>query len=319
MGKKVLYKKENNLLQSLNWLAFQENYGRATLDFKNFSGVVLDLPFKKKAIWAQKAPTEFTDLFLAKGGVPRVSVLRGELPKGTVFLRLEPMNLSEKERKKYSLKEVSASSLLSSQKSPKATHVIDISKSEAELFAAMKPKTRYNIRLAERRGVSVKTTDDEDILFELLEETAKRQKEYVPHTKSYYTKLIKDLAKNEVAHIFVAYDNKLDPVAAILVSFFGEVATYLHGGFSSKNRGLMAPYLCHMEAIRYAKIKGCKYYDMWGVSEKNEISDPWYGITRFKEGFGGEKIVFPGSYDYVLDEKWYYLLTLLARIRRIFK
>jgi lipid II:glycine glycyltransferase (peptidoglycan interpeptide bridge formation enzyme) len=79
----------------------------------------------------------------------------------------------------------------------------------------------------------------------------------------------------------------------------------------------MAPYLCQWEAIKYAKEKGCTLYDFWGVAETDDPADPWSGITRFKEGFGGEKVIFAGGYDMILDKLWYNCLSLLARIRRL--
>ncbi|MDD3481095.1 MAG: peptidoglycan bridge formation glycyltransferase FemA/FemB family protein [Patescibacteria group bacterium] len=308
MKKDLLFKKENNLFQSLNWLAFQENYGREVVHFSNCSGISFDLPLGRKGIWIQKGPDKITKALLS------------EFRKASAdFVRIEPKEICQSDIKDYKLRYVSEKSLLCGQKSPKATQIIDITGEEDEIQGAMKSKTRYNIRLAGKKGVTVQVTDDEDILCNLLSETAKRQKGYSPHPKEYYTKLVKDLARNDVAHIFVAYNKDLNPIAAILVSFFGEVATYLHGGFSDKDRNLMAPFLCQMEAIRYAKKKGCRYYDMWGVAETDNPSDPWAGITRFKEGFGGEKIVFPGAYDYVLNNFWYNTLTLLSKIKKVIR
>ena len=305
---KKLYKKENNIFQSLNWLAFQENYGRKVVHFCDCSGIELELPFSRKAIWIQKSPNKISKKLLS------------EFKKVDVdFVRFEPETISKKEIDKHGLKIVKDNSLLGGQKSPKATQIIDISGSEDEILSGMKSKTRYNIRLSSRKGVTVKIMDDEDILYDLLSETAKRQRGYNLHPKKYYTKLIKDLSKNDVAKIFVAYDKDLNPIAAILISFFGEVATYLHGGFSNKDKNLMSPFLCHMEAVKYAKEHGCKYYDMWGVAETDNLTDPWAGITRFKQGFGGEKIVFPGSYDYISSKFWYNILTLLSRVRKVLK
>lgn len=308
MMKRELYKKENNLFQSLNWLAFQEEYGRKLVYFKNATGIVLNLPLGKKFIWVQKGPINISNL------KPQTS----NLPRGTVFIRIEPENISEKDKEGYTIKKVTGTSLMGGQKSPTATRVLDISRREEEIMAQMKPKTRYNIRLAAKKGVEVKMLDSEDILYDLLVQTAKRDKGYSPHEKPYYTKMIKDLAKNDVAHIFVA-EFRGEFLAAIMVSFFGEVATYLHGGFNESRRNLMAPYLCQWEAIKYAKRKGCKYYDFWGIAESSDANDPWAGITRFKEGFGGEKVVFPGSYDIVLNKFWYNLLTFIARVRKVLR
>lgn len=319
MKKSILYKKENNLYQSKDWLNFQKDYGRKVFFNKAFSGIFLDLPFGKTAVWAQKGPINLLKLSGLIGLNPKKVKKELGLPKKTIFIRVEPLKVQTKEKKALSLIKVGSGSIFLNQKSPKATQIIDISFSEDKILAQMKPKTRYNIRLAQKKGVNIKRSCDVDILFELLGKTSLRQKNYFTHPKIYYKKLVKNLKKKEIVQVFVAYDNEDTPIAAILVSFFGEVATYLHGGFSDKSRNLMAPYLCHMEAIRYAKSCGCNYYDMWGVAESDNVDDPWAGITRFKEGFGGEKIIFSGSFDYVLDKRWYYLLTSIARMRRLFK
>lgn len=266
----------------------------------------MDIPLGKKFVWVQKGPRQLSD----------IKELLSGIPKGVVFVRFEPEKLATLEKNRFNLKKVGPKSLLSGQSSPKATRVLDISKSEEEIIAQMKPKTRYNIRLAEKKGVKVKVMDDADILYGLLVATSKRDKGYFPHEKSYYANMIKELAQNNEAHIFVAERNG-EFLSAILVTFFGEVATYLHGGFSEGHRSLMAPYLCQWEAIKYARGKGCKVYDFWGVAETDDPDDPWAGISRFKEGFGGEKVVFPGTYDLVVSGFWYNILTLLAKIKHL--
>jgi len=300
------YKQNNNLFCSLNWLAFQENYGREVIHFSNCAGIKLDMPFGRWGVWVQKGPQKLSK-----------ELIKEFKNSGADFVRVEPAQLSKEEINEYNLAYLNHWSLLCGQKSPKATQILNISESEEDILAKMKSKTRYNIRLSQKKGVTVLINDDEDILYELLSQTAKRQKDYSPHPKEYYTKLIKDLSKNDVAHIFVAYNDKLEPIAAILVSFYGSVATYLHGGFSEKSKNLMAPYLCHYEAIKYAKQHGCEYYDFWGVAETDDRNDPWVGITRFKQGFGGKKIVFPGTYDYINSKFWYNTLTLISRIRKV--
>lgn len=302
------YKKEKNLFQSQAWLNFQKSYGRLVVDLKEAKGIVLDLPLGKKAVWIQKSPDKITNF----------KSLISDLPKETVFLRIEPGSLNQSKIKKLKLEEVQKDSLLCGQASPKATRILDITKKEEDILAQMKPKTRYNIRLAEKRGVKVRIIDNEDILYDLLMATSQKGGGYFPHEKSYYKKLIRELSKDQLVHVFVA-EHEGDYLAAILVTFFKETAIYLYGGQSSIKKNLMAPYLCQWEAIKYAKQKGLSYYDFWGVAETDDKKDPWFGISRFKEGFGGEKVVFPGSYDYVLSNFWYNGLTTLAKMRRIFK
>lgn len=311
-----LYKKENNLFQSSDWLEFQENYGRKVIDFGFAKGIKTPLFSGKSFIWIQKGPASIADLRLPIA----------DLSKNVVFVRVEPGKLPAKDSPFWTsertvLKEVTEKSILSGQKSPKATQILDISKTEDEILAQMKPKTRYNIRLAGKKGVKVRILDnpnDVNLFYDLLLATAVKDKGYAPHEKEYYKKMVEVLGKKGIVRLFIAeFEGK--PLAGILVSFYGAVATYLHGGSSDEKRELMAPYLCQWEAIKYAKSRGCNLYDFWGVAETDDPNDPWAGITRFKKGFGGETVVFPGAFDIPLNRPLYYSLTGAAKIRHIMK
>lgn len=305
--KSKLYQKKNNFFQSKEWFSFQESYGREIVSFGSCSGISLSLPLKKEFIWIQKGPSKNADI---------KELIEKAKKTEAVFLRIEPENMDEKEAKKYGFKKVTGKTLLSGQKSPKKTLVLDISNEEEEILSQMKQKARYNIRLSERKGVKVEKTDDADTLYELLAKTAMRDKGYAPHERKYYKEMIKSLPEN--TQIFVAKKDG-ESLAAVLVSFYGEVATYLHGGFSEKHRNLMAPYLCQWEAIREARNRGCKYYDFWGIAETDSEDDPWAGITRFKKGFGGEEVSFAGSYDLILSNFWYNTLLKGAKVKRMYQ
>lgn len=296
------YKKENNIFQSSEWLEFQKEYGREIIQLEDYWGIVFELPFKKKFVWIQKGPEKID-----------INKIKRNLPAGTVFVRVEPA-ISPKAK---GAKEIKKGSLLSGQASPKATLVLDITTTEEEILNQMKPKTRYNIRLAEKKGVEVKRLDNEEVLCELLQKTAAREKGYSPHPKEYYSKMIKKLSGNEMAHIFVA-QHEGDFLAAILISFFGNTAIYLHGGFDNEKRNLMAPYLCHWEAIKYAKENGCKFYDFWGIAETDDPKEDWAGITKFKKGFGGNRVIFAGTFDIPIKKIWYNLFSIAAKIRKVF-
>ena len=305
MSPKTIYQKENNLTQSPTWASFQRGYGRKTEEADGWLGIRLGLSLGFDLVWFPKAPEKMTDAFIAEVG-----------KLDTVFVRVEPSELTETEIKKYAFKKVGPNSLLCGQASPKATWILDLTMTEEDLLAQMKPKTRYNIRLAEKKGVRVKCSDDADVLYEMLTATSGKKTGYFPHEKEYYTKMIEELGKNDSAHIYVA-EYQGDPLAAIMVTHVGKVATYLHGGQSEKDRNLMAPYLCQWTAIKEAKARGCELYDFWGVAESDDPNDPWAGITRFKEGFGGEKVVYPGTYDLVLKPFWYNVLTMAAKIKHL--
>lgn len=306
----TLAKKENNLFQSQAWADFQKEVGKEPIFTKEYLGLKTTMLRGKDFLWLQRGPIDLKDFKAPE-----------DLPKNTVFIRLEPFLATEKQIKKMNLKEVKRDTLLGGQKSPKATRALNIKSTEEEILAQMKPKTRYNIKLAGKKEVTVKiTTDPKDvkILFKMLEKTSKRGKGYHHFEKGYYEKMMEFLAPQGILYLLLA-ESKGKPIAGILVSTFGEVATYLHGGFDSEYRNLMAPFLLQWEAIKLGKEKGCTVYDFWGIAETDDPKDSWAGITKFKEGFGGEKIIFPGAHDLVLDKFWYNILTLGANLRRLIK
>ena len=215
---------------------------------------------------------------------------------------------------------------------PREIFLVDITKSEEELFAQMKPKTRYNVRLAEKKGVktrviaksefsSVKQASNskcrfpESInkFFELVSETAKRNR-IKPHPKKYYQTMFETIPQEQLKLYVAEYKGEM--IAANAVVFFGSTATYLHGASSNKHRNLMVPYLLQWRAILDAKKRGCTRYDFGGVAMK-EKKKGWEGITRFKTSFAPdvEPIVFPGSYDIVLNKKKYRLYRFLRKVR----
>jgi lipid II:glycine glycyltransferase (peptidoglycan interpeptide bridge formation enzyme) len=230
---------------------------------------------------------------------------------------------------------------------PRETFVVDISKNEEVLLAEMKPKVRYNVRLAEKRGVRVFASDDEKYrkaFVNLVTGTADR-KGIVPHPRAYYEKML-EILLDDTAALFVA-EHEGDILGANLMIFHGDTATYLHGGSGYVKREYMAPFLLQWEAIREATRRGCTRYDFGGVktgykmqdagcrmreSEGTErkgggknhaslimhhVSGDWAGITRFKTGFSPltEPTVFPGCYDIVLSPTRYFLYRFFSILR----
>ena len=183
---------------------------------------------------------------------------------------------------------------------PAVTWLTDLTQSDDDLLISMHHKTRYNIRLAKKKGVEVKISTEEKYIsdfYKLMEATSGRN-QFAPHPRSYYTKELEVLGQTKNAALFLAlYQEKV--IAANLVTFFGKRATYLHGASDYEHRKLMAPYLLQWQAILEAKSRGCVRYDWHGITlDKNH---PWAGITRFKQGFGGEVNKFPGTFDIILQ------------------
>lgn len=213
---------------------------------------------------------------------------------------------------------------------PEHTLVLDISKTEAEILAQMKQKGRYNIRIAEKKGVRVISDDNVDNFFELYSTMARRQK-ITYRSKKYYQELFDNLASKGYVKVLTAYINQqtavssqLDaanndsdiPIASAIISFYKDQAIYLFGGSSDEYRNLMAPYLVQWTAIKEAKKNGCTKYDFFGIAPDDSPNHPWAGVTKFKKQFGGEERAILGSYDQVFKPFEYKLFKIAEKIRR---
>ncbi len=181
--------------------------------------------------------------------------------------------------------------------------------SEEQLLAAMKPKTRYNIRLAERKGVTVRlgTAGDFPAIAALYQETAARDG-FTIRPPAYYLDGWTGLYNAGLAQPFVA-EVEGRPVAAIIVVRFAERAIYMYGASSSEARERMPNHLLQWEAIRWARAQGCRVYDFWGAPDEFVESDRLWGVWRFKAGFNGEVVRFIGAWDYPVRPLWYRFYT----------
>lgn len=192
---------------------------------------------------------------------------------------------------------------------PSTTLFIDLTRSEEELMMQMKPKTRYNIKLAGRKGVQVAEVGEEflEIWYQLYCETSTRNR-ITLHNIDYFRTLLqakKDLntADTKVHMLLAQADGKA--LAGMFLVLSGGRATYLYGASSTQYRNYMATYALQWEAIRLAKSSGCYQYDMFGISHLPDPSHPMYGLYRFKTGFGGRLHHRQGCWDYPLDEDFY--------------
>lgn len=197
------------------------------------------------------------------------------------------------------------------------TFFIDLTRSEEELLAAMKPKTRYNLRLAERRGVKVMENNSDEAFetyLRLTFETAKRQQFYA-HDEGYHRKMWKTLHPTGIARLLTA-TWKENILVAWIVFVFNETLYYPYGASSSEHRNLMASNLMMWETMRFGKGLGCKFFDLWGCLGPNpDPNDPWYGFHRFKKGYGGNLIEFVGTYDLVINPQLYPFLRFGEDLR----
>ena len=189
------------------------------------------------------------------------------------------------------------------------TMEIDLRKSEDELLAAMHQKTRYNIRLAQKRGVTVRpgTLADLELLYAMYDETALRD-QFIIRPLDYYGDAWGSFIEAGLAQPLIAeFENT--PIAALILFHFAGRAYYFYGMSRDLHRNLMAPHLLQWEAMRWARAQGCTVYDMWGAPDTLDESDPMWGVYRFKQGFGGQFVQHIGAWDYSTSRPLYWLYT----------
>lgn len=199
---------------------------------------------------------------------------------------------------------------------PDWTMILDITKSEEELLKGMKSKTRYNIRLAEKKGVKVQEVTTEkgfETFSKLYFDTMKRQK-YFGHNYSYHKGIFDNLRKKMVHILIASYHD--EALASYELFLFKDGAYYPYGGSSLEHKNIMAPNILMWEAIRFAKENGAKYFDMWGASAPDAPEDDIYaGFTRFKEGYGAKYVQMIGSFDLVINPFLYKLYSITHKVR----
>ncbi|KPL05931.1 hypothetical protein AMJ86_10365 [bacterium SM23_57] len=189
---------------------------------------------------------------------------------------------------------------------PPRTLILDLRLSEEEILSQMKQKTRYNIRLASKKGVLVSPSDDIHRFYQLMVETGDRN-EYGIHSLDYYQMAYDIFHPSGLCEMLLAeYESKL--LAALLVFRYGKRAWYFYGASSQQHRNLMASYAVQWKAIQWAQSQGCLEYDLWGVPDEKleklesgflNRNDGLWGVYRFKRGFGGQLKRAAGAWDRV--------------------
>ena len=214
---------------------------------------------------------------------------------------------------------------------PRRTILLDLTKTEDEILAAMHQKTRYNIRLAARKGVIVRegTADDLPVFYALTQVTGARDG-FGVHSADYYRAAFELFVPRDWARLFVAevheagIRNAYGPVAAIMVFAFGNKAWYMYGASGDEHRERMPNHALQWEAIRWAKSRGCATYDLWGVPDEDEATleaqylkrdDGLWGVYRFKRGFGGRLVRYVGAFDRVYNPLLYRAFLFALRRR----
>jgi lipid II:glycine glycyltransferase (peptidoglycan interpeptide bridge formation enzyme) len=278
------------------------------------------LPFNKNYLYAPYGPVIRKNLAHNQIG-PAIENLILEIKKfinlqNTIFIRFEPfyqdchsiydamLNTGFKATHEYT--------------QPKDTLILNLQQTEDQIFRSFHQKTRYNIRLAHKRNIKVhKSTEISEIkyFYQLLLNTCDRNK-IRPHPQKHYQNILKILGPKDIAYVYHAYHDK-KIIASIIVTYFGGVASYLHGASSNTYRNLMPNYALQWQAIRDAISKECRFYDFGGIAPAGSPANhPWMGITKFKQGFNGIEVPTMGHLEKTLSPFWYFAYKTARSIQK---
>ena len=320
--RKIFDKAARHPLQSWGWGEFRKQTGVEVWRLMETDGKEAEEVYQ--ITWHRIPKTKYFIGYCPKSAIPDKEVLetikKEAQKKGAILVKFEPneRNLKTETEKIDSLKK----SYRFKEGKPlftKYTFQLDISKGEEELLKKMHQKTRYNIRVAEKKGVQI-IEDNSEAGFEeywkLTEETTKRQK-FFAHTKNYHHKMWQKMIVEGTGQLLKAvYEGKV--LTAWVLFELGGVLYYPYGASSNEKREVMASNLMMWEAIKMGKKLGCKTFDMWGsLGPVPDEKDPWYGFHRFKQGYGGELVEFVGTYDLVINPVLYQVYEMAERIRWI--
>ena len=317
---------DGGFLQSDIWKKFQRSVGGDVYSIKEngfWANIIIHkLPLVGKYFYVPRGP-----VFKEKGEVKKSLKKMIDLAKKNKigWIRVEPTS----KKKLNIIKKTIENSIVKAPHNmqPEQIFVLDLSETKENLLKNMKSKTRYNIKLAERKGVICEVYEKNDRNFEknldgflnLSQKTANRKKIRF-HKKEYFRKMLKNIPDKNIKLYVARYKGEM--VVANIVVIFGKTITYLHGASSDKYRNVMAPFLLQWKIILDAKKKGMVVYDLGGVKTEKDgeniiISESKQsGISRFKLGFspGQNPIEFPGSYDIIINKSKYLIYRFLQKI-----
>jgi peptidoglycan pentaglycine glycine transferase (the first glycine) len=300
-------------LQSYNWGEFQSHEGKEVLRIcglengkktLQIQGFVHTLPLGMKYLYIPH------NIQLGKNTEEFLNFVKAQ---DFLFARFEPID---------EIVETKLKKVKTHHRQYQYTSVINLMQSDDELLKSFHEKTRYNIRLATKKGVVIKQEKNIDIFWPLLQETYIRDG-IKSHSEKYYRDFI---ALRECTQLTAYFEDI--PVASVLLYMFGRTCVYVHGASGNVYRNVMAPYLIQWESLQYARDKSCAYYDLGGVAKPLKLDDlnaetfftySWdkndklSGVTRFKAGFDGTIKHYADAYDVVFRSTKYFLYQIARK------
>jgi lipid II:glycine glycyltransferase (peptidoglycan interpeptide bridge formation enzyme) len=324
-----------HILQSWQWGQVKEKYGwqpnRQIWETKGQESA-LGLILKRKQRFNRLSP-QFSIYYVPRGPIcdwsdsRTITTILNHLEglagqKGTIFIKIDPEVITgrgvpgsnEDTRDQVGQKIISTLTnrkwfFSESQIQFRNTTLLDLHGTEDDWLSRMKQKTRYNLRLAQKKDVQIRLAADEDLphLYRLYAETSLRDR-FVIRSEDYYLTIWRTFMEANMAKGLIA-EVDANPVAGLFLFTMGKKAWYLYGMSTNVHREKMPNYLLQWEAMKYAKEAGCEIYDLWGAPDQFIESDSMWGVYRFKEGLGGKVIRTIGAWDFTLQPNVYRLYT----------
>lgn len=292
-----------NLWQHPLWATFQQSIGRQVwmLDVQVASALVVRHPLPLGLCWLEvpRGP-----LFEDETGLENIleEIKRLGKKEKAVFVRFSSYkNLPTLRFTLYAA---------SGDHHPETSLLLDLNLSEEALLQQMKPKGRYNIKVAQKHGVIVEASEDVESFHSILQKTGGRDG-FGIHPQRYYQKMLEHLGDH--AQLLLAKHDGYVIAGGIFV-YLNDTAIYYYGASDHDHRHLMAPYLIQWTAIQEAKKRGFKTYDFLGIAPEDAQDHPWAGVTSFKKKFGGQVVNYPQAKNMVFKRFWY----LVYRMRKRF-
>jgi peptidoglycan pentaglycine glycine transferase (the first glycine) len=314
---------EAHLLQTRAWGDFKAEFGWQVerVCVGTTGAQVLFRPLLRQLPWGP------TFAYISKGPVGQdwpallAEVHRVCRRRRALILKIEP-DLWEPEGKARAAAQLPGFTGDADTIQPRRTVVISLAGSEEDWLARMKQKTRYNIRLAEKKDVQVRDSQDLEAFYQLMLLTGQRDG-FGVHSWEYFRRAYELFRPLGMCVLLMAeYDGR--PLAGLMTFASGSRSWYFYGASNDEERNRMPTYLLQFEAMRWAKARGCAEYDLWGVPDADEEtleadfagrSDGLWGVYRFKRGFGGELMRSVGAWDQPLVPLVYPLYQRWARGR----
>ncbi len=317
-SEKAAYNKlADHVIQSWEWGEFRKSTGLDLVRLGHFEGNKMvrayQLTFHPVPIFGK------TIGYFPKGPMPDGDMIKALTDlgkrKNAAYIKIEPFEQASGQAHEKLLK----LGLVESKKSlfTKYNFIIDLSKTQEELMASFSQKTRYNIGVAQRKGVEVYESQEDadfEIYLKLYFDTTTRQK-YFGHTPQYHKNVWKTLKGANMCRLLIAKYQGI-PLVAWMLFNFGNTIYYPYGGSSKEHREVMASNLVCFKAIELGKRMGHKYFDMWGaLGPDAKESDPWFGFHKFKVGYGPIQVEYIGTYDLVITNSLYKTLNIADQVR----